>query len=111
MRLGQYLRHDTGGVGVGVDHDLAGEFLDREIARHFFAIAELPVGKAGVHEAQIVIEKHQIERFRLQDRDPLPGGLRRADLDARQVFAEPAEAILGVIEDENPPVCGDMKGI
>jgi hypothetical protein len=91
-----------------MDHDVAGEVRASQIAGDFFAIAMQALGKAGVHKAEIVIEKNQLEGFGRQNFERGRGRHREAH--PRHSLPKPVEAILGVIEDEYAPVSWDMEG-
>ena len=105
--MGQKFRHCRGLVGTGVNHDAAGELRAGEIPGNFFPIFVLPVRESGVHPAQIMIEKNQIETLGCKNFERRCGGF--GEPHSRQSFPEPAEAILGVVEDEDSPMAWDVK--
>lgn len=82
-----------------MNHDAAGELPDPKKARDFFAVAVLPVNVGGVEPVQIMIEKHNIEFSSGKNLDRFGRRFRAAH--PRYLFPEPAETILGVIENED----------
>ena len=90
-----------------VNHHPAGEVSARQVTCDFLAVAVLASRIGRIQEAQIVIEENQIELLGRQDLDSGRG--RRREAHPRQSFPEPGEAILGVVENEDAPVSGNME--